>query len=366
MNNKILAIGRYNSFLTRSISELSNYGNLDAIILIKEENIVIPLNIKNIKTFNIINFRGIIKFYYYIYKNRNKYDAFIFYYLQEYFYVLLNLNIIKGPKFYFPYGSDLHRKGILKFIVKNTLKKFQKIFIELETQKRFIIEDYKIPKDRVETSFIIFNVDSCFRLIDAKQKVVLKEKWKIKRRYVIVSPRSLTEHYNHHLVIEGLGNLDDKFKKNIQLIIIGLSNKKYIQHLKIIGKRLNIEILHLKKYITPREMSEIFNISDININIPKHDQFGHSIIEGCLCGSVPLLSNKIGNYHELMKENINCIYTNETHHDIAIKIAHIIKNYNSIKEICFLNNINRLSLFTKKKENSEKVMKYIYDFIKNN
>jgi len=360
MNKKILAIGRYNCFVSRSISELSKHCNLDAIVLIKGEDVNLSHEVKNIKIISIINFIGIIKFYYYIYKIRNNYDAVIFYYFQDYFFALLFLNIIKIPKYYFPFGSDLHKIGIKKLLLKKSLEKFNKIFIELETQKQYIIDNYKVLDKQVETSLIIFNVDSCFQLIDKEQKGNLIKKWNINKRYVIFSPRSVTELYNHHLIVEGISHLNNSLKDNIQLIIIGTRDDSYAKHIVQLGEKFNIDILHINNYITPEEMAEIFNISHININIPKQDHFGHSIIEGCLCGTVPLLSDKISNYRELMKENTNCIYTNEIPYDIANKIVSIINDFNNIKDKLYKNNFDKLSSFTKKEENAEAVVKYIY------
>ncbi len=363
MSKKILAVGRYNSFVSRSISELSKHSNLDAIILTKNNNVDLSPEVKNVKIFSIINFIGIIKFYLYIYKVRNKYDGVIFYYMQEYFFALLILNIIKIPKYYFPFGSDLHKTGTKKLLLKKSLKKFNKIFLELETQKQHVIDNYKVADERIETSLILFNVDSCFQLMEKEQIEKLRNKWNIKKKYIIVSPRHVSEFYNHHLIIEGLSHLNKDIKDNIQLIILGTNDINYAKHLVQLSEKLNIDILHINNYITPQEMAEIFNLSHININIPKHDQFGHSIIEGCLCGSVPILSDKIGNYRELMKENINCIYTNETPDDFAEKIGYIIDNSNSIREKFYVDNFNKLSRFTKRNENAEKLIKYIHSDI---
>jgi len=287
--------------------------------------------------------------------------------MQDYFSILLNLNIINKPKYYFPFGSDLHKTGIRRFLLKYSLFKFKKIFIELETQKEYIISHYEVPKEIMESSLIIFNVDSCFHLIKDEQINSLKTKWNISKQYIIVSPRSINYNYNHHLIIKGLGCLHENVKDNVELIIIGpITNSntthtdiKYLNYLLKLGKRLNVNITHINKYLTSQEMSEIYNISNININIPKTDQFGHSIIEGCLCGSIPLLSDKIKNYHELMQENTNCIYTNETAHDIARKTEYIITNYNNIKYDFFTNNYNKLSPFMNKDENSNKLIQYI-------
>jgi hypothetical protein len=359
MNNKILAIGRYNGFVIRSISELADYSNLDAIVLFKKENLVFPSNVKNIKAFKLVNFLSIIKFYYYIFKNRNKYDGFIFYYMQEYFYALLILNIIKKATYYFPFGSDLHKSGVNKFLMKKSLKNFNNIFVELETQKQYIIDNYKVPKKKIETSFVIFNVDSCFYRFEEEQKVKLREKWGISKKYIAISPRTLKDHYNHHKVIEGIGKLKYEIRNNLELVIIGNGQNDYLQKLLDLAKQLNVHIKHINKYVSAEEMAEIQNISDININIPAHDQFGHSIIEGCLCGSVPLLSSKISNYHEFMKENTNCIYTNELPHDLALRIEQIISNFPTIKDKFYKENIIKLSIFTNREKNSEKLVNYL-------
>ena len=366
MSKKILAIGRYNGFVSRSISELSSYGDLDAVIFFKKENIVFPSNVKKIKTFSLTNYIGIIKFYYFMFKNRNNYDAFIFYYMQEYFFLLLIFNVIKKPKYYFPFGSDLHSKGISKFLLKKSLNRFKKIFIEIETQKQYIINNFRVPEKKIETSFVVFNVDPCFYRFREVQKVKLKEIWGIRKRYIAISPRTLNEHYNHHKVIEGIGQLKDDIRNNLELVIIGNGQNKYLQNLLDLAKQLNVHVLHINKFVSAEEMAELHNISHININIPLHDQFGHSIIEGCLCGSVPLLSDKIGNYRELMKENINCIYTNETPQDIAIRIGYIILNYNNIVENFYINNTNIFSAYINADRNSKRLINYITSSVDSN
>ncbi|WP_269849861.1 glycosyltransferase [Methanosarcina horonobensis] len=157
-------------------------------------------------------------------------------------------------------------------------------------------------------------------------------------KYVIFSPRTADGLYNHHILVKAVSFLEDDLKKDIQIVITGYTgagNRDYLNRLIEIGKENNVCMVNLDKFLTPQEMAEIYNISSINVNIPKHDQLARSIMEGCLCGCIPLLNVEIPAYHDLFKNEENCVFVEPEPEAVATKIEWILKNGDKLEEHFF-------------------------------
>lgn len=347
---RIAVIAVYNVFVKESIQELSEYSHIDAYILKGENDDLSALDVlENVQvyTFNKKSPLDLIKFIPSIRRGQTETDIRIFHYLNPFFLILLALGTFRKPIVHFCYGGDIKKSGPRKWILRGVLQNMSQIFIEQDAQRRYLQSDYQIPNDKIESSLIIWNVSSCFKALPYNEIKSLRQKWGLLGKYIIFSPRTLDEHYNHHLLLEGINLLHEEIKKDIEVVITGVGDGKYIDKLLAFAQRNQIRIKNLDMFLTPQEMAEIFNISHINVNIPKHDQFGRSIMEGSLCGSVPLLNIDIPTYHDYVKDNVNCIYTRAESKEIAEKIAYILENYERIKAVTFKNNV---SLFQKRQD----------------
>jgi len=347
---RIAVIGVYNVFVNDSVQELSEFSHIDAYILKGENDDLSTFDaLENVQihAFNKKSPIDLIKFILSARQGQTETDIRIFHYLNPFFLTLLAIDTFRKPIVHFCYGGDIKKGGFRKLLLRRALNNMSLIFSEQDAERRYLQSEYQIPNDKIESSLIIWNVNSCFKAFPYDEVKSLRQKWGLSGRHIIFSPRNLDEHYNHHLLLEAINLLDEEKKRDIEVVITGVGDSKYIERLLSFAQRSQIQIKNLDKFLIPQEMAEIFNISHINANIPKHDQFGRSIIEGSLCGSIPLLNIDIPTYHDEVKDKVNCIYTQAESKDIAEKIVYILENYERIKTITFKNNV---SLFRKRQD----------------
>ena len=359
----ILAVN--NIFVENTTNALSDYLDLKPIILKNDTEIpkIIEKDDVEITYVNKKSFMSLLKLPFIIKKTEENIDAFIIHYLNPYFAFLVAFGIFKKPIAYFCYGGDVRKSGIRRWLVDKALKNIDLIFVELEVQKDYIHNEYNVSNNIIKSDVIIFSLNETFKKFSLEFTPKIREKWGLFKKYIIFSPRTLTEVYNHRLLIEGINLLDESLKNELQIVITGCGDQKYIEDLLLLAKTYNIDIINMQRKLIPQEMAEIFNISLINVNIPKHDQFGMSIIEGCICGSIPLLNDEIPNYHEWMEHKNNCVFVRQQPDDIAAKIKYIINNSDNIKEMFYLVNMKIFGKRIKTDENTQKLVNDLTNII---
>ena len=344
-----------NFFVEDTTNALSEYFYIRGIIL-KGKNDECRINRNHkiklifIKKKSVID---LLKFPLHIIKVEKEVEGFIVHYMNPYFAILLALGIIKKPMIYFCYGGDVHKTGIRKWLVKKALKKVDLIFVESKSEQEHIHKGYGIKKEKIK-SIIWWSIGKSFKKYDNELIEQLIKKWDLTKEYVIFSPRNTIEFYNHHLLIDGLGLLDNDLKRKIQVVVTGYGDREYGEKLIGLGKKKDIEVINLGKILTPEEMAEIYNISLINANIPKNDGVARSIIEGAMCDSIPLLNNNITAYNDFFENKKNCIFVEPTPSSIAEGIKYVLDNP-KIGNKVYNNNLNMISTYFNWDKNSESI-----------
>ncbi len=343
MSLRICQIGSHNLYTPYLVNGLSDEFNSIAIMLKHpRQNItnyynsnvdLIQLNKKQLK--DLLNLVRIIK------NIEVNVDCFIFHYLNPYFAFILALGIISKPVAYFCYSGDIRKFGLRKELLKVALKNVDLAISESQTDKRYLVEEYNFHDKKVCT-IMWYPVDEVFKRTLNVKKDKIRERWGISKDIIIFSPRALNPMYNHHVLLEGIAKLGNRDK--IQVILSGFDvNMKYQKTLKKFAIDNNIDTFFLNKVMTPKEMAELYTISLINVNIPQHDGMGRSIVEGALCGSIPLLNKNITVYTEFFKDKENCIFVEPTSFGIAEGIKYIL-DHPGIKENFYENNIKMINI----------------------
>lgn len=286
-------------------------------------------------------------------KKLNKYvDVYAVHYLDIVWATLISLNILKKPMVYFVYGSDVNN-NFGKFhthLLKKSLQKFDLIFVEVPSNKQLLIEKYGVDPKKITPEPLWWNLNPCFkRNASDVAKRELRNKWNITKKYVIFSPRTCKTIYQHDILIKAVGELNSELRDNIEIVVTKTSNaddvEECIEYLNQTASDADVTLNVISKRLSSNEMAEVYNISHINVNIPNNDFFGRSIMEGAVCGSVPLLNEEIESYHEHMVHGKNCIMTKPTVNDVALSVAEILQNYDSYNEIFFKENFGLFSKY---------------------
>ena len=298
-------------------------------------------------------------------KYTDEIDIMAIHFLGFWWELLLAMKVTKKPTIFFVYGSDVNRKYILPhFLLKKyVLRNLSLIVAETEYQKKYLLDRYGVKPENIVTDVLWWNVKPCFRKHDADKCCSLRKKWGLGKRHIIFSPRVCRSLYQHHLLIEAVSLLDDNLKRDVQIVLTqaNTSNEliSYTSELKQLAENLDVSLKIIPKRLSPEEMAEIYNVSIMNVNIPDIDQFGRSIIEGCLCGCIPLLNDEIIHYHERLEHKKNCIFVKPNPQSIADGIADIIDNYKEYYERMYKNNYLIFKEYTDVENNNQK----LYDLL---
>ena len=281
--------------------------------------------------FGILNIPRII---YLFLKYDRKCDCHLVHYLSLPYAAAIAFLRLRKPIVYFVYGSDVRTpEGWNKRIVKKALRRIDVVFsgITRSFWEKYVVSKYGVDEKKI-VAIWWYPVNSCFKRFDHRTIDSLRKRWNLAKEYVVFSARATKEFYNHHLLIEGLGLLNDELKKKIQVVLTGFGDPEYRRSLVEMGKRNGVEVLDLGRILTPEEMAEIYNISVITPNISKGDDLGRSTFEAVACGSILLLNKDSGPYREVFGDGKYCKFVELTAEDIARGIEYILNNLDALRD----------------------------------
>lgn len=322
---RLCVLGSNNIYVRETTKEFSKNIPIELIILkSKNDNCGLDgINEINVTPINKQSLFELLKLPFLIKNTSKDVDGFLIHYLNPYFALLIAAGLLKKPKIYLSYGGDIHKTGLRKWIVKKSLQRIDFTFVEMKTDKELLINEFNVSHDRVK-SLIWYPVSKCFFKMDTNKRKELRVKWGFTKKYNIFSPRTLIEFYNHDILIKSIGSMEKSIRDNIEVILTGLGDYKYRNNLLNLAKSLDVNVVDLGRVMSPEEMSELYNISLITCNIPRNDGIGRSIIEGALCGSIPLLNNGVDTYHDFFLNEVNCIFVECMPESICEGIKNII------------------------------------------
>jgi len=281
--------------------------------------------------FGILNIARIM---YLFLKYDRKCDCHLVHYLGLPYALAIASLPLRKPIVYCVYGSDVRTpEGWNKKIVRKALQRIDVIFpgITQSFPQRHIISRYGVDERKI-VPILWFPLNSCFKRFDQRTIDNLRKKWNLKKEYIVFSPRATKEFYNQHLLIEGVGLLNDELKKKIQVVLTGRGDPEYRRSLVEMGKTKGSEVVDLGRILTPEEMAEMYNISVMTPNISKGDDLGRSTFEAVACGSVLLLNKNSGPYQEIFRDGKYCKLVELTAEDIARSIKYTLNNTDALKD----------------------------------
>lgn len=319
-----------------------------------------PFNRRPLSTiFWILNIAYIM---YLFLKYDRKCDCHLVHYLELPYALAIALLPLKKPIAYCVYGTDVRNpEGVRKKLVKKALEQIDIIFCPTKSfYRKYLLEKYEIAEKKI-APILWYPINPCFKKFDEKTINNLREKWNLTKEYVIFSPRATKEFYNHHLLIEGLGLLNDNLKKKIQVVLTGHGDPGYRKKLVEMGKSKGIDVVDLGRRLSPEEMAEMYNISVITVNIPKVDALGRSNLEAIMCGSILLLNKNNAAYQEIFTDRKYCKLVELNAKDIALGIEHILNNVETLR---FEEERLRIINIVSWEKNKNKIIKHIKKLLK--
>jgi len=147
--------------------------------------------------------------------------------------------------------------------------------------------------------------------------------------FIILSPRNLKEHYRIEHIVRIMPHIVARYP-DVVLILCGGPSKddKYASKINNLAIELRIaqNVKFMDHMLKPEEMAILYNASDVLISIPKSDQFSACIMEGMVCGAIPIVGD-LEVYRQYLKDGENALFVDpENPEDIAKKIIYCIEH----------------------------------------
>ena len=268
-------------------------------------------------------------------KYDHKCDCHLVHYLSPEYAQAIAFLPLRKPTVYCVYGSDVRTpQGIHRRIVGRALRRVDAILAGVTSSfpEKHIVSRYGVDEKRI-IPILWYSLGSCFRRLGDEAIAGLRRKWDLTREHVILSPRATKPLYNHHLLIEALGLLDDELKEKIEVVVTGFGDLEYRKRLLQMGEAQGIDVVDLGRILTPEEMAEMYNIAAITPNIAGvADDLGRSTFEAVACGSILLVSKDSGPYQEIFRDGKYCRFVELTPADIARAVEDILRNGDSLRD----------------------------------
>lgn len=252
-----------------------------------------------------------------------------------YFNLILSLiigNILNKPKICTPFFHFSNpRYSDLDLI--EVLKKFDIIIACTSVEKKFLIENLKIPRENIKV--ISMGVD--YYRFERVHKSKLKNYYfkniyfdkKEKHYKLILFCGNKNYEKGAISILKSIPHILKKIKK-VNFIFIGPSTTAYNHELRKIQKTTNIKIINftpdnLTGYYDKKKLTA-FKEADLYLMPSRSDAFGISFLEAWAAGK-PVIGARIGATPEVIRENIDGFLVEfDNPEDIAQKVVKLLKN----------------------------------------
>jgi glycosyltransferase involved in cell wall biosynthesis len=222
------------------------------------------------------------------------------------------------------WGSDVFqdvKKSIqVRYSVRRALKKADRITIATDYLEQYLVKDLGISRDTIMK--IKWGIDlSIFHKGYEMEVEKMREHLKIpSKSQVILSNRSMSPIYNIRTIIESIPKVLNEIDDAVFILIKGFGDDEYLTQMENLVKesRFGDRVRILTRQLSQYEMAIFNNMSDAFISIPNSDQFCLTILEGMVCGSIPIVS-QLKSYTQYLKNDSNAIFVDQSDSDKLAK-----------------------------------------------
>jgi len=158
----------------------------------------------------------------------------------------------------------------------------------------------------------------------------LREKYQVQDNLVILNPRGIRREVGgYSQSVRALSKVVEYIPHAVLVLLKGcVSDIGYERELFALIDELGLEknIRYIDKLLSPKEMVDVYNISDVLLSIPPSDQFSSCIQEGMACGVIPIVS-RLRVYEQYLKDGKNAFFVSRNNiEEIAEKIVYCYDN----------------------------------------
>ena len=224
---------------------------------------------------------------------------------------------------YTPFAGHRYKNYILQKVVNYTFKKADIITVETRYAKDFIISNFQA--DTRKLKILSYGVEP---------NIFRSTRHSNPDKLTIISPRAMKKIYNIDVIVRAIPLCIQQYPNLKFTFLGGIGNRQYIKAIENLVSKLNTgnHVRFIKDILSPAGMADEFSKASILISLPSTDSLPKSVLEGVLCGAVPILSDIPAN-REIENIGIPVIFVaRNSHRELADKILWVIKNLDKIRK----------------------------------
>jgi len=219
-------------------------------------------------------------------------------------------------------------------IIFMVLQKASAIYTESISSAKFIAKMFGIPTCKI-TAFP-WGVDVGIFSNTPKEEI---DRWRqllkiSPEQFVIIAPRTLRPLYNPETIIYSIPAVKKRVPNVVYIFLRGHGESSYLEKMKELSRSLSIEnnIRFVDKLLQPNEVSALLHLSQILISIPPSDAFPITVLEGLLCGCIPIVSDIPANRELASMGATTFFVTGYDPNELAEVTIEIINRWNEMEK----------------------------------
>lgn len=196
------------------------------------------------------------------------------------------------------WGSDVlihpQRSLRLRLMARYAAEKADLVLSESNSATKALIQVMGTPPEKIRT--FPWGIDTTFFL--RHDEIVKVEKFRqslgiARDTKVVLSPRSMAPTYDIPAILRAIPQVANEMPNTIFIMLRGFGNPRYEEDMKALASDLRImdRVRFVGATLSPEEMRILFNSSDIMVSVPRTDSASVALVEGMLCGLIPIVSD---------------------------------------------------------------------------
>lgn len=230
------------------------------------------------------------------------------------------------------WGSDVlampKSSRIMRYKVLLALKKATIVTTAAEFMGDYLTDEFGIPKSKIVRILWGINLKVFYRGYEEEARKLKYNLGIGGASPIITSNRNMAPNYKIQKIVDAIPSVVKKCPNTIFLFIRGYGTEEFEKEMKARAEELKIvsNVRFVPKVLTPEEMAIYLNMSYALVSIPESDQFGSSILEGMICGVIPIVGELEG-YHQYLTNGKNAIFVHsDDSQQLAEKIIYCVEH----------------------------------------
>lgn len=238
------------------------------------------------------------------------------------------------------WGGDVQRapfqgnkKWFYRLINKYVIAKADIITTESEVLKEILLKKFNTPAGKIATFpwGVDTNIYSCKNEAEIE---AIKSKLNISNNSnVIIYNREIRVEYNTEILLRAIPEILAQAPDTVVIFLGGYGDPSYITKMQQLAEEL--EVAHAIKIIpevlSQEDVGELLNISDVFVSIPKQDSISCAVLEGMLCGVIPVVSDLPANRQLISNRENGYLVSGNCPHELAESISIALINKRILK-----------------------------------